>query len=495
MSLGRLWAGLCVASTLALSERTRGSTYACVLRDIFSPGVVPACLVALGLISTSAALAACASTAASTPPAATPETQPPPSPPLARGPVDPESTNFPYPYPVQFFELRSQAQTLRMAYLDVPPNGRRSTAPPPVTIPPPTDAPPAPSGSPEGAAVAPPSAASASVAAQPTAAGGSATLSASAAQPAPAAKPAPLANSYASYDDLDRASAAEETRQAPVTPPTPATSTAAQSNRCVVLLHGKNFTAANWAPTIEFLTKQGFRVIAPDQIGFGKSSKPGTYQYTFAQLANNTRALMESIGLNRCSIVGHSMGGMVAVRFALQYPAAAERLILVNPIGLEDYSMAVPYRTVDEWFADELKQTPESIREYQRTSYYAGAWRPEYEQQIQQIAGFTLHPDYARVAWANALTYDMIFTQPVVNDFPRLRVPTKLIIGTRDRTALGRKYALQQSGAAMGNYAVLGKRTRDAIPGAQLVELPSLGHVPQVEAFDQFSDALLKFLR
>ena len=169
-------------------------------------------------------------------------------------------------------------------------------------------------------------------------------------------------------------------------------------------------------------------------------------------------------------------------------------MILVNPIGLEDYSVAVPYRTVDDWFADELKQTPESIREYQRTSYYAGVWRPEYEAQIQQIAGYTLHPDYVRVAWANALTYDMIFTQPVVNELPRLRVPTRLIIGTRDRTALGRKYALPQSGAAMGNYAVLGKKARDAIPGALLTELPGLGHVPQVEAFDQFSDALLKFL-
>jgi pimeloyl-ACP methyl ester carboxylesterase len=264
--------------------------------------------------------------------------------------------------------------------------------------------------------------------------------------------------------------------------------------RCAVLLHGKNFTAANWAPTIDFLSRQGFRVIAPDQIGFGKSSKPSSYQYTFSQLAHNTRGLLESLGLTRCSVVGHSMGGMVAIRYALQFPASTERLILVNPIGLEDYSVAVPYRTVDEWFTDELKQTPESIREYQRTSYYAGVWRPEYEAQIQQVAGFTLHPDYARVAWASALTYDMIFTQPVVNELPRLRVPTRLIIGTRDRTALGRKYALPQSGAAMGNYSVLGKKARDAIPGALLVELPGLGHVPQVEAFDQYSDALLKFL-
>jgi len=452
-------------------------------------------LAALGLIGLSAALGACASTVANTPPAASPETQPPPSQPLARGPVDPEAQNYPYPYPVQFYEVRSQAQTLKMAYLDVPANGRRAaplTAVPGVQ--PAAPATPTPGAAPEGSPATGTAATPSAPAPQPTAADGSATMSASAAKPG-AAQPAQSkasASAYSNFDDLDPPASKPEPQQ----PPAPAaTVPPPQTNRCVVLLHGKNFTAANWAPTIEFLSKQGFRVIAPDQIGFGKSSKPGTYQYTFAQLANNTRALMEAAGVNRCSIVGHSMGGMLAVRFALQYPASTERLILVNPIGLEDYSMSVPYRTVDEWFADELKATPDSIREYQRTSYYAGEWRPEYEQQIQQVAGFTLHPDYSRVAWVNALTYDMIFTQPVVNDFPRLRVPTKLIIGTRDRTALGRKYALPQSGAAMGNYAQLGKHARDSIPGAQLVELPGLGHVPQVEAFDQFSDALLRFLR
>lgn len=470
---------------------------------------MPACVAALGIIGASAALAGCASTSAATKaPAATVDTQPPPSPPLAHGPIDPDSTNFPYPYPVQYLELRSQAQTLRMAYLDVAPASRRTTAvvehsatgsaPPPTAA---TGVAAPPAGGMASSEAAPPTAAGASATAtpvapqanpQPQAAATASTTGTLSAEAATTAKPAvnPRPTGYSGFDELERPIDPD----APKAPPPPPPAAPAPA-RCVVLLHGKNFTAANWGPTIDFLTRLGLRVIAPDQIGFGKSSKPATYQYTFAQLANNTRELMDSLGVSRCSIVGHSMGGMLAVRFALLYPAATERLILVNPIGLEDYSIAVPYRTVDEWFADELKQTPDSIREYQRTSYYAGAWRPEYELQIQQIAGFTQHPNYSRVAFVNALTYDMIFTQPIVNDLPRIRVPTRLIIGTRDRTALGRKYALPQVGASMGNYAVLGKRTRDAIPGAQLVELPGIGHVPQVEAFDQFSDALVKFLR
>src|SRR5690606_19117123 len=64
----------------------------------------------------------------------------------------------------------------------------------------------------------------------------------------------------------------------------------------VLLLHGKNFNGAYWGTTIHYLTQEGFRVIVPDQIGFGKSSKPNKFQYTFQQLALNTKMLLDSLG-------------------------------------------------------------------------------------------------------------------------------------------------------------------------------------------------------
>ena len=98
------------------------------------------------------------------------------------------------------------------------------------------------------------------------------------------------------------------------------------------------------------------------------------------QLAENTRALLASLGVARSVVVGHSMGGMLATRYALLHPEATEKLLLVNPIGLEDYGALVPPRTVDDWFAAELAQTPESIRDYQRKAYYdggeTGSWGP-----------------------------------------------------------------------------------------------------------------------
>lgn len=239
--------------------------------------------------------------------------------------------------------------------------------------------------------------------------------------------------------------------------------------RTVVLLHGKNFSGAYWAPTVKALTDEGFRVVAPDQVGFGKSSKPASYQFTFQALAANTRALLDAVGVSRFALVGHSMGGMLAVRMALMYPERVERLALVNPIGLEDWKLVAPYRTVDENLAQELRATPESIKEYQRVSYFGGEWKPEYDALTEILSGWTRHPEYRRVAWNAALTSDMVFTQPVLYEFESLKTPTLLVIGQRDRTAIGKDRVPKETAARMGDYPALGRAAARRIPGARLV--------------------------
>src|SRR6187402_2665686 len=108
------------------------------------------------------------------------------------------------------------------------------------------------------------------------------------------------------------------------------------NGKTVLLLHGKNFMAAYWERTANDLAAAGFRVIMPDQIGFGKSSKPTNIQYTFQLLAQNTKAILDELKITKTSVLGHSMGGMLATRFTLMYPENVEKLILENPIGLED---------------------------------------------------------------------------------------------------------------------------------------------------------------
>ena len=155
----------------------------------------------------------------------------------------------------------------------------------------------------------------------------------------------------------------------------------------IVLLHGKNFNGAYWETTIKALTKEGFRVIVPDQIGFGKSSKPDNFQYTFQQLAENTKQLLAHLGIEKTAVLGHSMGGMLATRFALMYPETTEKLILENPIGLEDWKLVVPYKPVDWWYESELKQNYEAIKKYQMANYYDGKWNADFQKWAELGAG------------------------------------------------------------------------------------------------------------
>jgi pimeloyl-ACP methyl ester carboxylesterase len=110
------------------------------------------------------------------------------------------------------------------------------------------------------------------------------------------------------------------------------------------------------------------------------------------------------------------------------------------------------------------------------------------------LAGWTLNSDYERIAWNAALTYDMIFTQPVVYEFQNIQAPTLLIIGTRDRTALGKQLVSDEVRQTMGIYEELGKATHQKIPDSKLVELDGIGHMPHIESFERFIQPLLNFL-
>lgn len=271
---------------------------------------------------------------------------------------------------------------------------------------------------------------------------------------------------------------------------------ATPNGRTAVLLHGKNFCSATWQGTIDVLSHAGYRVIAVDQIGFCKSTKPAHYQYSFQQLAANTNALLQSLGISRATIIGHSTGGMLAIRYGLMYPDEVDQLVLVDPIGLEDWkAKGVPWQSVDAWYRREQHTTADTIRNYERSTYYAGTWNAAYEPWVQMLAGMYRGPGRDIVAWNSALLYDMIFTQPVVYELGALRMPVLLMIGDKDTTAIGKDLAPPAIRAQLGNYPVLGKAAAARIPHARLVEFPGLGHAPQIQAPAEFHAALLNGLQ
>jgi len=267
------------------------------------------------------------------------------------------------------------------------------------------------------------------------------------------------------------------------------------NGHAVLLLHGKNFCGDYWGSTARLLAGKGYRVIIVDQIGFGKSGKPDQLQYSFQLLAQNTKAVLDSAGIDKIIVLGHSMGGMVATRFTLMYPEKVEKLILEDPIGLEDWKLKVPDPGVDGWYRSELKQNYATFKNYELNSYFHGVWSPTYDRMLNLQAGWTLSPEYDRIAWNSALCYDIIFTQPVLYEFGLIRPPTLLMVGELDRTALGKNLVPDSVAKTMGDYPALGKQTQARIPHCKLVIFPGLGHVPHVEAPGTFASALLDFLK
>jgi len=261
------------------------------------------------------------------------------------------------------------------------------------------------------------------------------------------------------------------------------------NGRTVVLFHGKNFGGYYWTNVIKALTDRGFRVIVPDQIGFGKSSKPFIH-YSFHQMARWNKMLLDSLGIQKASILGHSMGGMLATRYALLYPQNVEKLLLENPIGLEDYRGFVPYVNTEEQYKTELKATAESVRKYYQTSYFT-LWKPEYEELVSIAAGVGYSTDFPRWAKVAAMTFTMIYEQPVVYEFPYLKVPTVLFIGKEDKTIVGKGLLSPEQQTLHGQYKVLGKQTAAKIPGAKLIEFEACGHIPHLEVPTEFLIALL----
>lgn len=259
----------------------------------------------------------------------------------------------------------------------------------------------------------------------------------------------------------------------------------------VILFHGKNFNGYYWKNVIPILTKRGFRVIVPDQIGWGKSDRADIH-YSFHQLAQNNKTLLDSLNIKKVTVLGHSMGGMLAARFSLMFPETVFKLILENPIGLEDYRTFVPFETIEKTEQTELKATYESYKNYQKTYY--PEWNPEYEQYVEAQAADLKTDIFPNIALVNALTSQMIYEQPVVYEFEKINIPTLLIIGQLDRTIVGKPRVPKEIVNNYGNYTKLGKLLNSKIKNSKLVELENVGHIPHVQTPEKFEKAVADFL-
>jgi pimeloyl-ACP methyl ester carboxylesterase len=268
----------------------------------------------------------------------------------------------------------------------------------------------------------------------------------------------------------------------------------AQPNgRVVVLLHGRNFPSSYWAPVIRTLNDAGYRVVVPDQVGFGKSSKP-TGELHFDTLARNTIALLDHLQIAKADIVAHSLGGMLGVRIARAYPDRVGHLLLVAPIGLEDYRLYVPPTPTETILEHEDKLTADGYRKQLETNYSLKLPPDQVTPFIDARFNIKGAADYPRWLRAFVSSAQMIYREPVVHEIPLLSLPTLFAMGADDHNAPGRPNAPEALRPKMGQNAELAKALAAKMPDARAEVIPNAGHLVFLEAPQTFDALMLGFL-
>jgi pimeloyl-ACP methyl ester carboxylesterase len=259
------------------------------------------------------------------------------------------------------------------------------------------------------------------------------------------------------------------------------------NGRTAMLLHGNNFGGFYFKVIIDALTKEGFRVVVPDQIGYGRSSKP-IAPYNFNSQVRNTWLILQHEKIEKVAVIGHSMGGMMAARFATQYPKAVEKVVIYNPIGLTDGRFARPMTPVDEAYKQNLKTDYQSTRNSlsRYVAHNPKAWNDEFEKYTRIRYSWTLSSDWPRLAMVQALIGQMLYFDPVVYDWAHIQVPT-LAFGGAEDMLLGTAETFQERMHALAK----------AIPNGngRALLIPGLGHVPHLEAPEKVLPPLVAFLK
>ncbi|HEV2880527.1 MAG TPA: alpha/beta hydrolase [Pyrinomonadaceae bacterium] len=249
----------------------------------------------------------------------------------------------------------------------------------------------------------------------------------------------------------------------------------------MLLIHG--FCASNfvWNDALVPLAEAGFRVVAPDLVGFGFSGKPGGAEYTFEAQARIVVGLMDALGIGRATLVGSSYGGAVAAVCALDYAERVERLVLVGAVSNDDVTRRPLLRlaaapVMGELLAPVLLDARRFVKNHLRKTYAAA------NGYMIDAARVTAHQRPLRAAATHRAilrTLRRWRATRIEREAARITQPTLLVWGAHDRDV----------------PLHYGQRLRELIAGARLFVFPDCGHLPQEERPQEFVALVAGFCR
>jgi pimeloyl-ACP methyl ester carboxylesterase len=270
--------------------------------------------------------------------------------------------------------------------------------------------------------------------------------------------------------------------------------TASANGRTVLLLHGRNFPAGYWAPTITALSAAGYRVIAPDQVQFGKSSKLDDVPVRFERMVTDTAALLDHLGVAKVDVVAHSMGNHVGVRWALAHPERTGKLVMYGPVGLEDYRLYTPATPIDRLVADDNAKGPDAYLNELMTSYGLTLPRSAMAPYVELRERLKLSGEWPRYVRSFAASAVAIRDQPYLQDLPKVSVPVLILAGATDATAPGKGYAKAEDKPKFGHVLARAQALAPTMPNAR-VEAFDAGHLLHLERTERFNAVVLDFLK
>ncbi len=247
----------------------------------------------------------------------------------------------------------------------------------------------------------------------------------------------------------------------------------------LLLVHGFNAWADLWRPNIEPLAAAGRRVVAPDLPLHGKTPPPASAaDLTVGGFVRFLVALLDRLGEGRVDVVGHSFGGLLAARLALDHPARVRRLVLVSSAGL---GLAVPLRTMAAFTSLMVRQRllgPSTERTRRYLLAYICYGKPDLDESSLSLIGAGWGDPARRWALARLGLGLLAREADVRRDLGRLAPPTLLVWGANDRLLpLG-----------------VGKRAAARLAGKRFVVFDECGHMPNLECPALFNRTVSDFL-
>jgi pimeloyl-ACP methyl ester carboxylesterase len=251
--------------------------------------------------------------------------------------------------------------------------------------------------------------------------------------------------------------------------------TAAANGRTIVLLHGSSYYSWYWEQTMQALTAAGYRVVAIDRLGWGRSSKP-IIPFDVNLHASNVIAILDHLGIGQVVMAGHSLGGRLASSYAHIYPERVTHVIMVNPIALNDAERGRAWSEPSAGAAEPDLQAHYAANLRQEQNRYV-TWHPDYLEHVRVRYGHALSGDFHRLNLVRAMN-NHLTALPVDTFWPKIVAPTLLVGGAEDGP----------------NYREATRRAVDLLPNGTLTLFPNVGHNPHLESPDLLHREILRFL-